>query len=796
MIKKILAIFLLAAAAACTDWSSQLAQLEQRTAGLRDEAAQYNATSLALSELLDAVNRGTCVRTFVPVAGPEGETAGFIIFFEDGSKVTVAGTMCNASLVCESGDYYWKIDGKTIPVSADNPSLQFRMEDGLLCYSADAGASWSPAGNVPSPVFSGISEDASSVTLTLADGTPVVLPKVQQASIQLRCDYGSVAVGDSLGIGVTLSGFPSGAEVLAVLPDGWTSRVEMQGLSGKVVVKPSDGASAGDVIVFASDGMGRSIASSVSLGVNQEVAPVDTLLTVMHDAYQVGGAGGAFDVHVSTNVRYEISVSDSWIGAAATKGVREDVIQFYAGPNEDPWPRAATISFKSGSYIQNVIVVQEGCVSNVVDAEDSGYITLVKTSKHNVVLDRDDYYEFGITTSGSDPYVYTEQLQNNLHSDLAMVTFEYKCDQTVNSVQLFFGDPVTAERSLNVGNLAASSDWKSVSVYIWPMRDRYFWGDAGDRMRIDPGDVSGVYIQIRNIHFRAMTDSERRKYANDRIELRSDRLRVMQDLTCGGAISYISKAGSTWNYVNICDKGRYIQQSYYAGRSLNLLSQGQSPDWSPWQWNPIQVGDYKGHKSKILDYESTENTSYVKCIPLRWDMDNVPAKAVMEQWTSLSGNILTVRNKITLDRDEDDGFGIAVCAQELPAVYPIAELNHLYAYIGSHPFTDKAEPREIPVVNLSSGFWGIYAGTTEKWMAFLGDDGYGMAVYNPSAHQILAGRAGNAWGDCYSSSTSYIAPEASAKLPYKGEYEYTYYLIMGNLEEIRSAVYHLHDMGY
>ncbi|MBP9987601.1 MAG: hypothetical protein KBT44_06745, partial [Bacteroidales bacterium] len=210
MIKRILAISLLAAAAACTDWSSQLAQLEQRAAGLRDEAAQYNATSLALSELLDAVNRGTCVRTFVPVAGPEGETAGFIIFFEDGSKVTVAGTMCNASLVCESGNYFWKIDGKTIPVSADNPPLQFRMEDGLLCYSADAGASWSPAGNVPSPVFSGISEDAMSVTLTLADGTPVVLPKVQQASMKLRCDYGSAADGDSLGIGVTLSGFPSG----------------------------------------------------------------------------------------------------------------------------------------------------------------------------------------------------------------------------------------------------------------------------------------------------------------------------------------------------------------------------------------------------------------------------------------------------------------------------------------------------------------------------------------------------------------------------------------------------------
>ncbi len=45
-------------------------------------------------------------------------------------------------------------------------------------------------------------------------------------------------------------------------------------------------------------------------------------------------------------------------------------------------------------------------------------------------------------------------------------------------------------------------------------------------------------------------------------------LMLKLDLTRGGAISYLSLSGSTRSIVNIADEGRYIQQSYYAGRSV------------------------------------------------------------------------------------------------------------------------------------------------------------------------------------------------------------------------------------
>ena len=67
----------------------------------------------------------------------------------------------------------------------------------------------------------------------------------------------------------------------------------------------------------------------------------------------------------------------------------------------------------------------------------------------------------------------------------------------------------------------------------------------------------------------------------DYLELRGRRLTLRQDLTRGGAICFIGRGRSERNYVNISDEGRYIQQSYYAGRSVNRQADGQSDFWSP-----------------------------------------------------------------------------------------------------------------------------------------------------------------------------------------------------------------------
>ena len=262
------------------------------------------------------------------------------------------------------------------------------------------------------------------------------------------------------------------------------------------------------------------------------------------------------------------------------------------------------------------------------------------------------------------------------------------------------------------------------------------------------------------------------------------------DLTRGGAISFISLSGSQRSIVNIADEGRYIQQSYYAGRSVDRKSEGQAPNWSPWSWNPIQVGDAFRNRAQILAFQKKDNEMYVKCIPMQWDMNNRPAEAEMEQWTTVTGSVIKVRNRLTCHRTDLIYGDSTLNDQELPAVYPISALKNLYTYLGSSPFTNA--PLSHPdVVNLSSGFWGIYKDVSENWMAFVDDKDWGMGVYNPLCTGFLAGMSGTPGGESTNGSTSYIAP-VKKEIMYKNSvYTYEYYIIIGTLSEIRSKVYEL-----
>ena len=268
-------------------------------------------------------------------------------------------------------------------------------------------------------------------------------------------------------------------------------------------------------------------------------------------------------------------------------------------------------------------------------------------------------------------------------------------------------------------------------------------------------------------------------------------LKLKLDLTRGGAISYLSLSDKDRSIVNIFDEGRYIQQSYYAGKSINRQGEGQSPSWSPWSWNPIQVGDAFENRAKILDFQKSENEMYVKCIPMQWDMNNKPAEAEIEQWTTLDGNVLKVMNRLTCHRsDTIYGEGI-LNDQELPAVYPISALKNLYAYLGNKPFSD-SDITPIEVKNLSSGFWGIYKNVSEHWMAFVDDSNWGMAVYNSQCLRFLAGMSGTPGGEANEAATSYIAPVKRDILNKNSVYEYEYYIVVGSLNDIRKKIYELH----
>jgi hypothetical protein len=298
--------------------------------------------------------------------------------------------------------------------------------------------------------------------------------------------------------------------------------------------------------------------------------------------------------------------------------------------------------------------------------------------------------------------------------------------------------------------------------------------------------LTTCFGQIDN-HLKAQTPKE--------LVADNGKLTVKFDLTRGGAISWISNSGSQRSFVNIADEGRYIQQSYYAGKSLDRKKEGQSPNWSPWAWNPIQVGDAFRNRAKILDYKQSKDSLYVKCIPMQWDMNNRPAEAEMEQWTFLNGNILTIRNRLTCHRtDEIYGEGLML-NQELPAVYPISALKNLFTYEGNAPFTNQ-DYKKLEVKNLSSGFWGRYKEVSENWMAFVDDANFGMLVYNPKCTMFLAGMAGEPGKEASDASTSYIAPIKDEILNKNSIYKYEYYILIGSLAEMRKQVYEIKKLNF
>jgi hypothetical protein len=389
---------------------------------------------------------------------------------------------------------------------------------------------------------------------------------------------------------------------------------------------------------------------------------------------------------------------------------------------------------------------------------------------------------YTLNITGSDPYIMSPTDLNLDAMEFNQLNISMQNMTSDGNFRVYFitSDDLVWNDTKSVAFTTNTNQTEFTTCEVFMIKNSEWKGNI-KQIRIDPGDGNSLgQIKIDWLQFSLQY-----------FGLDNGILHIKQDLTRGGAISYISKSGIDRSLVNIADEGRYIQQSYYAGNSINRIADGQQPTWSPWSWNPIQVGDAFRNRAKILDYQNTGNTLYVKCTPMLWDMNGMNAEAEMEQWSTLIGNTIHVKCRLTCHRT-DNLYGENVAnGQEYPAVYPISALNYLYTYTGNAPFT--SAPIENPaVVNLSSGFWGVYPIVSEHWMAFLDNNNWGMGIYNDKCDQWLAGMAGNPGDEALGGSTSYIAPSGTAIINKNTILEYEYDIIIGSLQEIRSFVYNQH----
>jgi hypothetical protein len=273
--------------------------------------------------------------------------------------------------------------------------------------------------------------------------------------------------------------------------------------------------------------------------------------------------------------------------------------------------------------------------------------------------------------------------------------------------------------------------------------------------------------------------------AEELLTLDNGTIRIGIDREKGGAITWLSWQNYPKNCVNSIDPGRLIQQSYYAGKSIDRRADGQSESWSPWVWNPIQGGGI-GSWARVTAFKRHDDrTLFSETVPKLWDMPDEEGAAIMRQWTAIEPmmpDVIAVRCEFVSQRDQVDRWGPAVRRhQELPACYFTRNFGVAKSYLGDGQWRDESHPPGPP--------WGK-ANPPRKSMAFLAANGQGIAIFSPSAtthwnfgpHGLGDSDNPNA-GPCM-----HAAPLDNVALGPRSTYRYRYWLIVGNASTLASRL--------
>jgi hypothetical protein len=260
--------------------------------------------------------------------------------------------------------------------------------------------------------------------------------------------------------------------------------------------------------------------------------------------------------------------------------------------------------------------------------------------------------------------------------------------------------------------------------------------------------------------------------------LENPSMKIGIDRAMGASITWLSWKSQPGNIINIHDPGRLIQQSYYAGKTLDRQADGQHKAWSPWTWNPIQGGGV-GSWARVTRFEKVENQMLVsETIPKLWDMPDEEAEAIMFQSTEFEPdmpNVVRVRNRLVCKRKEGDRWGPAVPRhQELPACYFTSAFRHVETYLGNGEWKREHQPPGPP--------WGK-AEPPLRAMACFNDAGQGVAVFSPAAdkhwnfgpHRTYTPDAKPTDGPCM-----HLAPIGTVSLGPTTTLDFRYWMIVGD----------------
>ena len=249
--------------------------------------------------------------------------------------------------------------------------------------------------------------------------------------------------------------------------------------------------------------------------------------------------------------------------------------------------------------------------------------------------------------------------------------------------------------------------------------------------------------------------------------LDNGKIRIGVDKSRGACIGFFGESITKKNLLNNFDEGRFIQQSYYGDKD------GSKWNGKPWRYNPVQGGDWKGNKSRILNFSKINGQIITaKVEPLNWSNGKSCPEAIM----SLKVSLIDTYAEFTYELEYTGDDQISHNHQEMPAMFVDADLSTLV-----YPGSDKLI-RKIPK-------WPNEYGKSHKsWFAYLNKNDWGIGIFTPGTKDFTCYRfKGKGKNDPNGSSCSYVAPIRTFSLKKGMKVSYKFYLTIGKLDKIKSS---------
>ena len=418
ILTSVLALFLYGCSVDIDGINDRLESLEARVQALEELCAQINTNVSSLQAIVDASQTGDYITSVVPVT--EGDkTVGYTISFVKGAPITIyhgkdgedgkdgengvdgsdgtdGYTPKISAAKDEDGVYYWTLDGEwlldasgqKIPVQgsngadgedgADGVTPQFKIEEGIWYVSYDGGAGWIQLSEAVSDdgdivydsIFEEVRDEEGSVTFVLHDGGTIVIPKMSEFNLlfeepsEIKCEAGEV-----VRVAYRVVGGDGDITVECFDNNGYSAVIEPADYShGYVAVSVPSPVVSGKVLVYAYDATGRTVMRTLVFE--------EGVLVEIPQTYEIGGEAQWFEVNITTNLDYIVTVTAEtydWISVdPVTKSdIRTDILRISVTEYPEGPDREATISLiYRDKVVQSIRVIQSSIANTPIQFAD------------------------------------------------------------------------------------------------------------------------------------------------------------------------------------------------------------------------------------------------------------------------------------------------------------------------------------------------------------------------------------------------------------------------------------------